>query len=370
MDDLIGQPISWATPARPAVAKTTIFLPPSGQHTLDPKPRAAYLLGYSTFEIRFWYEAFWKFCEQERIRERSRSAFAELRGAMKLLFAEIHPNVSFDLDRAIVDFEEKTGRSLDTPCPLPVAGTDAWRTNPVPFRIEWEAVKALADQALDPTRELRRLYDFGSRLGELRLWLWRFGPGSIIDQVELERFHTWIDGGGSDPLPDIRPLVKAALWLPQELIKNVPYIETMVELFPLLEDIERDKYLKTYLRHHGELSPRFGAAEEVDHAVVSAMLDNLDDSIRAWLGSSDMDTRSSLPLDERTALSWDRGAGELRLGTRVIGTFAPQAISARKVMEQFQLRSCANEMPNFFREQGHPNRMKEARRTLNKIEHY
>jgi len=115
---------------------------------VDPKPLAAYRLGFGIFAVWFWHEVFWKLRDEEATWGNVTLALARLRSAMNALFVEIHPNVFADLDRAVTDFAVKTRRLTDLSPPLKGEDRDDDSTIFETLRREWEALKGLADQAL------------------------------------------------------------------------------------------------------------------------------------------------------------------------------------------------------------------------------
>ena len=346
------------------ISEVTIKEQVEVQRAVDLKAWAAYRLGHLSTTVWFRYEVFWKFGDAN-LWPWSRQSCEELKDSIEILYSLIHPNLTHDLINAVTRFENKTSLVIDPSSPYSETDSNDYRSRNPPFRHEWEIVRVLADQALDTTREVRTFYDLGSCLGQLRLKLWDHGPGSIFNPQELERHYDWIEGGGSDPLPDMRPLVRAALRLPEEVVKQIPYFETLVNLVPLIESSTRDDFLKNFMRRHSELSPQFSFAEEVDHSTVSRMLDALDDEIAARLKTLTTDIRSPLSLHDKTMLSWDPHAGELKHGTKVIRKYATQAKTARTVLEKFSTAGWPLEIPDPFGTTHYHEQLRSAARSLN-----
>ncbi len=292
-------------------------------------------------------------------------AIARLREAMVSLFAVIHPNLSRDLGHAVDEFDEKVKRLTDASRSVAGGMNQSPRPRQAPFRDAWGVLKSLADRALVAGHELRCLYDLGAALGELRLRLWDWGPGSVLDVQESEDFSRWVDAGGEDPQPDLRPLVQAALRLPRELVPEIPPLETLVGLAPHLGGAEQGHSLEQLLAKHPELCRRYEVGREVDHAIVSSVADMLDKAIQDGLTRVVATIAPPAVVLEGLTPRWDKD-GNLWAGSLLIKHFEKQATSIRKLLDALENSGWQRPLPNPFAEGPYPEKLRETKRSLNK----
>jgi hypothetical protein len=209
----------------------------------------------------------------------------------------------------------------------------------------------LADQALPEGSPLRRWFDFGAALGEFHLQVRDFD----VDAT-----------GRPDRLPDIRPLVRRAQWLPGAHVLRIPALRLMVGLAPDLDRYGQMKFLLGLnmiafaLDDHvtgslGRLRSELAPPDLTPPAVASsavALSEPPEPTLEATSAeppdTSPDGRESAAPVSCSTRPRWDksRRRGRLWVGDRVVREVAHQAKNIISILDEFEKSGWVEAIPD------------------------
>jgi hypothetical protein len=136
-------------------------------------------------------------------------------------FPWVHTNVFLELPKVLDEFRRLYDDVVDA---FARGGTGRICLEPrePPGHDLWRALRQLADRALPEGHRVRPLYDLGVALGEYELALREYTPSP-------GRSH---DLGA---LPDVRDLVRRAGQVPPEFLEDLPLLQSLAGLLPVLD---------------------------------------------------------------------------------------------------------------------------------------
>jgi hypothetical protein len=241
---------------------------PGAGNDPDPRPLAAYRLGYLSFTIRVWFELLWDSRTDSGVWSNIRLAIYQIGEARLDLAREIHGNVFQDL-RMVLDQFINLHDTLVTALKEGDSGSSPWRAREAAGQGLWLELRQLADGALDRGDVLMKWYDLGAAIGAYQLGLRRYNPPPwVVDQLEYDL--------------DFDPIIRAAVALPRNEARQIPLLLSLIRLSADKQRQDKAAFLRIFMQRgyeDGELTTR---ADDV--IPLSRMLVELDAAIQDGLG--------------------------------------------------------------------------------------
>jgi hypothetical protein len=319
------------------------FIPPdpSPGTDRDPRPLAAYGLGYHSVEIWSVHEIFCLgFAEDEcepAAWEYVPKTVEELRSTQRVLAGEMRSDVFKDLsevfDRLLTLNIEiiqawKSGRRTG----YPIGTTSA------PGKEHWLELRLLADRALDEGHILKPFYWLGVASGEYDRKLWEEvapkgeGPPLYKDQNAdpFDESFFWAS------FPDIRDFLGRAKAIPVVALQKIPLLRSLVQLASRFDQIGQAAFLREFFEQNRVAWSRDWSKIPSKLRLFADLVSTIHKGLKklTTLEVKSFQTASNTEVDPIKP-RWDM-VRILWYGDKRARSVATQAVLVRKILDRFQ----------------------------------
>ena len=223
---------------------------------------------------------------------------------------------------------------------------------PVPGIKLWRQLQFLAHNALDKGNPLRPYYELGVALGDYQLEL------CDLDQAAVMSNDLGL-------LPDILPVVERARQLPEDDVRRIPLLWSMVQSAPELNSGERATFWRRLIEENRDAFRLPGNA--VGFRTINELARTLDSRIQEGLQRIALEPTRTGPDQQRGKPSWREDLLELYVGDRCVRRVAKQAHSSIAILNRFEKEGwpttpIANPLPT----SPDADRLNDALKSLNK----
>jgi hypothetical protein len=234
-----------------------------------PKPLAAYRLGLLSYTTWMWHETFWEMPGDEETWDGVPFSVALLREVRLVLTREFDPRVFAELPRVFDDLDRLTAVLIEAARTTGYYEGVPFGSRRVPGITHWQELRTLADLALDDGSWLRPYYGLGVAVGQLQLGLWNHDQATI-------------DSGDPELRPDIVPVVDAALRVPEDQVRQIPLLRSLVRLVPVLRSGGRVALIRRFFTENRDAFRNY-FIDALDHMTIVMMARTLDTHIQDCL---------------------------------------------------------------------------------------
>jgi hypothetical protein len=305
--------------------------PSRGTPALDPRPQAAFRLGYLGVTIWIWHELLWEMPWHDGIEDGAPFTIEHIHEARRNLSDQMHTNVFNELPNALREFLELNDKILTWFRTVDSDSTRSRQKVP-PGSDLWIAIRQLCDRALS-SESLRSLYDFGVSLGEYQLALRRQHPNQI----------SW---GDLECHPDLSGVLQEAKRIPPELLQYASSVESLVRFVPEFDRFGQSVFLEKYFLEYSE-SGSGGRRLHPDNPMsIRRLMTEIKDDFDEALSGVTLELCESLfqndasrfgrQIDGEEKPVWDKERSELRFRRHVIRRVRPMARHIVAILGTFE----------------------------------
>jgi hypothetical protein len=330
---------------------------PSPPSKLIPRPLAAYRLGLLSRSIWLRNKSLWETPNDQRTWFGVPQVISQLHEARLALRAgaahdppEIDHWVYAELPFVLSDFNRLTANLIQA-APTGQYNGARFGSGPVPGIELWQQLRSLADEAFDEGSPPRPYYELGVALGEYQLKLWDLDQAAVMSN-DLGLF------------PDIIPVVERARQLPEDDVRRIPLLWSMVQSAPELNSGEQATFCRLLIDENSDAFSLPSSA--VGFRTINELARTLDTRIQDGLQRIALEPTQTRSGQQREKPSWRVDLLELYAGDRLVRRVAKQAHSLIEILNRFEKEGWPTTIANPLKTSSDPERLKFAVKSLNK----